>query len=81
MNWKLWLKGLASAVIGGAAATVAQTVSDPEHMASGHYGNLSGAAIGGAVIGLLGYFMKSPLDPQLPLPPAAQPPVVIGPAK
>lgn len=62
MNWKLWLKGLASAVIGGAAATVGQTITDPGHISSGHYGNVTGVAIGGALIGLVGYLVKSPLD-------------------
>ena len=31
MNWKLWLKGLLSAVIGGAASAVTVTVVDPEN--------------------------------------------------
>jgi membrane associated rhomboid family serine protease len=61
VNWKLWTKGLLSAVLGGAAATVGQAVTDPSHITSGHFGNVAGVAASGAIIGLVGYLLKSPL--------------------
>lgn len=57
MNWKLWLKGLAAAAIGGAAtgATHALAGSGTVNSATG----LTAAA--GALVTVLAYLAKSPM--------------------
>jgi len=65
-NWKLWLKGLAAAAIGGVATTgTTYKGSWAQGAATGQHvpitgGTIGGVAISGAIIGALGYLWKSP---------------------
>lgn len=61
---KLWLKGLLSAILGGAAGYVGQTITDTGH--AGNFSAIKGAAIAGAIVGVVGYLTKSPLDSTTP---------------
>lgn len=63
-NFKLWLKGIYAALIGGAATTAANALSDPA--AIGHPKELATAAGVGAVVAGLGYLKTHP--PVEPLP-------------
>lgn len=79
--WKSWLKGLGAAAIGGvsmpataylgqwaqATMTAATTPGAVPPKLSG--GLLGALALGGGVLGAIGYLMKSPLQPP-PAPPA-----------
>ena len=57
MNWKLWLKGLAAAAIGGAASGATQALS-----ADGTVNSATGmTAAAGALVTVLAYLAKSPL--------------------
>lgn len=62
MNWKVWLQGLAAAAIGGAATGTTQVMSTT---GSVNKGTAVVAGIG-ALIGALGYLVKSPLQVQPP---------------
>lgn len=60
MNWKLWLKGLAAAAIGGAASGATQALS-----ANGTIDSATGmTAAAGALVTVLAYLTKSPLGGQ-----------------
>jgi hypothetical protein len=60
MNWKLWLKGLAAAAIGGAASGATQALS-----ANGAINAVTGmTAAAGALVTVLAYLVKSPLGGQ-----------------
>jgi hypothetical protein len=75
MNWKTWLKGLAAAVIGGTTTTTfgyigqyaqtAATTGTTPAMSGKVVGSL---ALGGGLLGVIGYLMKSPLTPVAPVP-------------
>jgi hypothetical protein len=66
MNWKLWLKGLAAAAIGGAASGATQALST-----DGGVNTTTGlTAAAGALVTVLAYLAKSPLGGQ-PAAPAA----------
>jgi hypothetical protein len=67
MNWKLWLKGLAAAAIGGAASGATQALSSNATINAGT--GMTAAA--GALVTMLAYLAKSPLAGQ-PAPPAQQ---------
>lgn len=55
-----WLKGLLAAALGGASATVAQTLAG-----SGTVTKQTGyAAVAGAITAVLAYFTQSPLKPK-----------------
>ena len=67
MNWKVWLKGLAAAAIGGAASGATQALSTNGTVNAGT--GMTAAA--GALVTVLAYLAKSPLggaalDPALP---------------
>ena len=59
VNFAVWLKGLAAALLGGAAAAVAQTA------AAGNVApaNVKTAAIAGAGVTLAAYLTQSPIKP------------------
>lgn len=63
-NWKLWIKGLYAAVIGGAAASAATAVADPAAM--GKPKELATVAGVGAAIGGLSYLKTHPPVDALP---------------
>ena len=57
MNWKLWLKGLAAAAIGGAATGATNALSS-----SGTVDAKTGlTAAAGALVTVLAYLAKSPV--------------------
>lgn len=58
MNWKLWLRGLAAAAIGGAATGATQALST-----GGGAVNSTTAltSVAGALVTVLAYLAKSPL--------------------
>ncbi len=62
-NWRVWLKGLLAAVIGGAANTVTAAFVDPQHFNFSHDGliALGKFAGAGAVIGFFLYLKQSPV--------------------
>jgi len=63
MNWRLWFKSLAAAVIGGAASAGLLVYADPQHFNFSHDGlvALGKLAGGGAILALLAYLKQSPL--------------------
>jgi len=62
MNWKLWLKGLASAVIGGAASAVTVTIVDPTNFNLNEgLQKLGTVALVNAIIAAALYLKQSPL--------------------
>jgi ABC-type uncharacterized transport system permease subunit len=65
MNWKVWLQGLAAAVIGGAATSATHILAEgavqPKQIAIG-------AGMGALVTGLA-YLMKSPIASDSAAPP------------
>ena len=64
MNWKVWLRGLAAAAIGGAASGATQALSSNTAINAG----TGVTAAAGALVTVLAYLAKSPLAG-----PAAQP--------
>jgi len=76
MNWQVWLKGLAAAVVGGAATGATHAVSTTGTVNQG----TAITAAAGALVTVLAYLMKSPLGGQVPpltgvlTPPPATPP-------
>lgn len=77
-NWKLWLKGLYAAVLGGGAAAAANAVADPS--ALGRPKELATVAGVGAAIGGLSYLKTHPPVDALPdeLEPIATAGIAIG---
>jgi hypothetical protein len=64
MNWKLWLKGLAAAAIGGAATGATHALAG-----SGTVNSATGiTAAAGALVTALAYLAKSPLAADAPEP-------------
>lgn len=63
MNWKLWLEGLASAAIGGAATGVTQLVSSTGQVNKG----TGISAIIGAILGV-GLYLKPTANQSAPAP-------------
>lgn len=63
-NWKLWLKGLYAAAIGGASTVAANAISDPAALSKPKE-LLTSAAVGAAVTGL-GYLKTHPPVDELP---------------
>lgn len=62
MNWKIWLKGLISAAIGGAANAGLVAIIAPEQFNFQEgLSRLGTMAIGGAIIAILSYLKQSPL--------------------
>jgi hypothetical protein len=59
MNWKHWLRGLISAITGGASAPTALTVVDREHPHD--WSVLASLAGVGALMAVLAYLTKHPL--------------------
>jgi hypothetical protein len=57
MKLKIWLKGLAVAVLGGAVSSVAQAAADGSVKPT----QIKGAAIAGAILTLGAYLAKSPI--------------------
>jgi hypothetical protein len=75
MNWQLWLKGLAAAVVGGAATGATHSVSTTGTVNQG----TAITAAAGALVTVLAYLMKSPLvaqAPPFPNVPAPPPPTL-----
>lgn len=62
MNWKTWLKGLASAAIGAAANAVTVMIADPAafNLREGIYKVLTVAAVS-AIVAVAMYLKQSPL--------------------
>lgn len=60
-NVILWLKGLAAAVVGGAANSMGMMALMPDKFNLGDITALGKLAGCGAVIGLIGYLKQSPL--------------------
>jgi len=61
-NWKMWLKGLVSAVIGGAANAITAVVVDPTSFNFGEgIGKLGAMAGMGALFAGAMYLKKSPM--------------------
>jgi hypothetical protein len=57
MNWKLWLKGLAAAAIGGAATGATHALAS-----NGNVDSTTGiTSAAGALVTVLAYLAKSPL--------------------
>ncbi len=68
MDWKLWLKGLAAAAIGGGATGATQVVTT-----TGTVNKTTAIVSGvGALVSVLAYLIKSPLTSDAP-PPVAYP--------
>lgn len=63
-NWKLWAKGLLSALIGGGSAAAANAISDPGALSKPK--ELATAAGVGAAIGGLSYLKTHPPVDELP---------------
>lgn len=63
MNWKLWLKSLAAAAIGGSATTATQIMTSQQTPSLTNIG--IGAGIG-AIVTALAYLVKSPLPATKP---------------
>lgn len=62
MNSKLWLKGLISAVIGGAANSICLMIADPLTFNLGEgLGKLETVAIVSAIVSAAMYLKQSPL--------------------
>lgn len=60
-NWRLWLKGLYAAAIGGATTAAVNVLSDPSAMGRPkEIGTIAGA---GAAVGALSYLKTHPLVP------------------
>ena len=59
MNWKVFLKGAASAALGGATAAVTQALSTTGTVNKG----TAAAAGAGALIAVLAYFKQPPAKP------------------
>jgi len=58
MNWKIWLKGLVAAILGGGAAGATSVIGN----GSDFNGKAVGAAAAvGAITAVLGYLKQSPL--------------------
>lgn len=63
MNWKVWLKGLFAASVGGAAAGVTQVASTTGTVNKG-----TGAVAGvGALLSAAAYLLKSPIPDSNPV--------------
>lgn len=61
-NWKVWLKGLISAVIGSAANAITLAIVDPMNFnLKEGLGNLGMVAIVSAIVAAAMYLKKSPL--------------------
>jgi len=62
MNWQLWLKGLISAVIGGAANSIVLMIADPQtfNLAEG-LPKLKMVAIVSAIVSAAMYLKQSPI--------------------
>jgi hypothetical protein len=62
MDWKLWLKGLASAAIGGASNAVTMMVVDPINFnLQDGIGKLGSVAAVSALVSAAMYLKKSPV--------------------
>jgi len=61
VNWKLWLKGLGAAAIGGGATTGGLIVLIPQKFAMADAETLAKVFFVGALIGVLSYLKQSPL--------------------
>jgi hypothetical protein len=55
----IWAKSVIAAAISGAAAALGSAVLDPTHL--GDWPHLRAIAVGGALIGVIGYLKKSPV--------------------
>lgn len=60
---KVWAKGLAAAVIGGAANAVALVVVAPDKFSFGDLPTLAKVVCAGALISVASYLKQSPLPP------------------
>ena len=62
MNWKLWLKGLISAVIGGAANAITLVIVDPlNYNLQEGFQKLATVAIVSAIVAAAMYLKQSPI--------------------
>lgn len=62
MNWKLWLKGLASAAIGGGATAISTMIVAPDqfNLQEG-IGKVAAVAAVSALVAVANYLKQSPL--------------------
>lgn len=58
-----WLKGLAAALISGAAAALGSMMLDPDHFGIAHLKHLGIVAGLGAVTGVINFLRQSPIPP------------------
>lgn len=75
MNWKLWLKGLAAAAIGGATTSALSVAVEPSKPVDPTA--LGTTAVAGALVGLLAYLKQSPIPPTTPPAAPTDPPPVV----
>ena len=62
MNWKLWLKGLISAIIGAVANSITVMIVDPQAFnLTNNVGKLGMVAIVSAIVAAALYLKQSPL--------------------
>lgn len=64
MKWKLWLKGLAAAIISSTANSVSVLVADPRHFdpgVTGGFKNLGIVGLVSAIVGAALYLKQSPV--------------------
>jgi len=62
MNWKIWIKGLISAIIGGAANSIGLMIADPLTFNLGDgLGKLKAVCIVSAIVSAAMYLKSSPL--------------------
>ncbi len=61
-SWKVWVKGLVAAAIGGASSSVTVVLADPEHFNfSTGLKKLGAVTVMGALVAVAAYLQKSPL--------------------
>jgi hypothetical protein len=63
MDWRIWAKGLAAAVIGGSASALAAALTAPDVFAMTRLGvvRLGKVSVAAAVLNAAAYLKKSPL--------------------
>lgn len=64
LNWSVWFKNLAAAVIGGVSNSVVAMVVDPVAFNLNDLPKLGKLAIGAAIISLAFYLKQSPVPPE-----------------
>jgi len=60
-NWRLWIKGLSAAAIGGAANSISVYIVDPVNFSD--FSKLAKVALLSAILGAAFYLKQSPIPP------------------